>query len=294
MFRPPSPPPPSQTLQDEYENLVQSVRERDEFEAEVHRKYSTALESSGDDLADPKEPLVAVVLAKEQILRELEDRHIDADDLLRINTATLHALREEHDQMVKDASRFFTSSELEMKERQLKSGSITHEYKAAVALRKDLEERKHYVRSNKVQAEAYHAECVAMNRKLEDDLQRIVAARDRDAAQLDAGMAHTIGEEGSGERLAKLDEVMMVLKGLGINVCNDYRFCGDLYAVWGCPEDALAGFEVAFQYLTEYIEAVHGAQQEGMRWRYCIIPLILIIMTLELSVTKRNDAKASQ
>eukprot|EP01061_Rhynchopus_euleeides_P010964 TRINITY_DN20532_c0_g1_i2.p1 TRINITY_DN20532_c0_g1~~TRINITY_DN20532_c0_g1_i2.p1 ORF type:complete len:544 (+),score=233.93 TRINITY_DN20532_c0_g1_i2:202-1632(+) len=254
-------------LQDEYEGLCATLREKEDSEEEIRRTHAGALsaEVEGDDL---DAPLVAVLCSKEEHLRDLEDRHIDADDLLRRTAEELHDLQVEHDTIVKSASRFFAASQTEMQERELRREAVQQELKQLTAQKAELDSKRHHVRANKAQAEAYHAECVALNRKLEDDLQRIVAARDREAAGLDRLLVETMGEEGSPERLAKLDEAMMVLKGLGINVYTDYAFCGDAFSVWGDPEQALGGFHVAFAYLADYIEAVHGRQLRNTRWRF--------------------------
>ena len=166
-----------------------------------------------------------------------------------------------------------------MRERQLKSDAVTAQYKHLLARCAEAEQRRAAARHAREQKAAYHAECVATSRKLEDDLQRTLAARDREAAALAQGIAEVAaaaaasGAGGGGDAAAaaaigaRLDEAMMALKGVGVSVRDDYAFCGDVFEAWADAEGASEGFQVAYRYLEEYVAEAHGAQVAGERWR---------------------------
>eukprot|EP00754_Rhynchopus_humris_P030672 Rhum_TRINITY_DN15289_c14_g1::Rhum_TRINITY_DN15289_c14_g1_i1::g.144494::m.144494 len=173
-------------LQEEHDSLRRTLHEKQEAEAIIRRTHETALAGAGPEDA---EPLVVTLAAREAHLRTLEDRHVDADDLLAKHTADLAALRAEHDRLSAAAARFFGASEGEMRERQLKSDAVTAQYKHLLARCAEAEQRRAAARQAREQKAAHHAECVATSRKLEDDLQRTLAARDREAAALAQGIA---------------------------------------------------------------------------------------------------------
>ena len=212
--------------------------------------------------------LVEEQTARERVLRGLDDRLLNVDELITEQAQALDHLRDVHAALA-DVKKVQCDTALEeLAESKKVAESLARTLSKLEARRDDAGARHAGVAAEVAALEARHLALTGVRRGLEDDL---AEGREADAQlerALDAYVAELIGEEGTARRLEKLEESMHLLKGVAVNVAGDYFFIGDVHAAFGADGSAGAeeGLLTALGYVRSYVVAAHGKQRHGDRW----------------------------
>ena len=235
-----------------------------------------------DPAATPASDTLDTYCDSEVRLRGLEDSLLSVDELIADRAKALEKLRDAHCSLT-EMTKVTCDNAFEELVQSKKFGESLQRTLSKLGLRRGDVQARHDRLQKRVSCSAEsQADLEAEKSLLEETLRRNESLNRVAENELKLYVNELIGEDHSELRFEMLETTMNALKGVSVNIANDFFFIGEVHTEYAPTStgthpvhgeamliafsNPINGMESAFSFVRDYVSSAHGKQRGSDRW----------------------------